>query len=121
MSLIYGMETFFLPRGLLMHSSSLSFQKTHIFHTGSYTLEFMLLLVLLLLSISTYIYANVKQNMQPNKSSKMKSKCRKFVIILSILIVLSLISVNLISFLGRQSNNLPRGLSLLSHSSRYMY
>lgn len=74
MSLIYGMETFFLPRGLLMHSSSLSFQKTHIFHTGSYILEFMLLLVLLLLGATVYIYANVKQNVEPVKSNKMKSE-----------------------------------------------
>lgn len=74
MSVFYNMETFILPRGLLiMYSSSLSFQKTPIFHTGGYFLEFVLLLLLLITGF-IYIYVNLRSTEKPRKMIKIKSK-----------------------------------------------
>lgn len=75
MSLIHTMETMILPRGLLMiHSGSLTFQKTNIPHTGNYFLELMLLLIILLSGVVIYITANIRRNLKPHKPAKIKSE-----------------------------------------------
>lgn len=71
MSQIYIMETFILPRSfLMMHSSSVSvsFQKTHLFHAGSYVLEF-ILLVLLLSGVAIYGSLSLRQSVKRTKSN----------------------------------------------------
>lgn len=75
MSVVYTMETIILPRGLLMvHSGSLTFQKTNIPHTGNYFLEFMLLLIILITGAVIYISVNLRRNLKPHKPAKIKSE-----------------------------------------------
>lgn len=77
MSLVYNMETILIPRGLLMmQSGSSTFQKTRIFTQNSYTIEFVLLLALLLTAIIAYIYAGMKKTVNVKPAPKIAAKSK---------------------------------------------
>lgn len=76
MSLPFKIETFILPRGLfMMQTGSSTFQKTrNIFSPNTYTMEFVLLVTLLLTAIIAYLYAGTKKNGNVKPAPKITQK-----------------------------------------------
>lgn len=76
MSLLYNMETFIIPRGLfMMQTGSLTFQKTrNILTPNTYTMEFVLLVALLLTAIIAYLYTGTKKNVNVKPAPKITPK-----------------------------------------------
>ena len=72
----HTMETFILPRSLLLlHTSSVSFQRSHLLYAGSYVLELIMLIVMLSASALYGSLPSVKRS-KSNDSKSEYLPCR---------------------------------------------